>query len=315
MSGAEAPPASDLLLYQTEDGRTRVECRFEAETLWLTQIQMAELFQTTVQNISLHLQLIFQEQELIPEATIKSYLIVRSEGRRRVSRAVQHYSLPAILAVGFRVRGARGTQFRQWATARLEEYLVKGFTMDDARLRNPPGPSVPDYFDELLERIRDIRASERRIYLRVRETIALATDHIPDAEETQAVFQVVQNKLHFAVTGQTAPEPIAKNYLNAEEMPNSTASWSWSSTSPRVRPGGASRFFSMTGKPDWTIFCVSTNGPSCRTVVASTGATPIARQPMNTNVSPPAAVQRWRRKGSKLGSVHGGQYRTFMYER
>ena len=216
MSGAEAPPASDLLLYQTEDGRTRVECRFEAETLWLTQIQMAELFQTTVQNISLHLQLIFQEQELIPEATIKSYLIVRSEGRRRVSRAVQHYSLPAILAVGFRVRGARGTQFRQWATPRLEEYLVKGFIMDDARLRNPPGPSVPDYFDELLERIRDIRASERRIYLRVRETIALATDHIPDAEETQAVFQVVQNKLHFAVTGQTAPEPIAKNYLNAE---------------------------------------------------------------------------------------------------
>ena len=141
MSGAEAPPASDLLLYQTEDGRTRVECRFEAETLWLTQIQMAELFQTTVQNISLHLQLIFQEQELIPEATIKSYLIVRSEGRRRVSRAVQHYSLPAILAVGFRVRGARGTQFRQWATPRLEEYLVKGFIMDDARLRNPPGPT------------------------------------------------------------------------------------------------------------------------------------------------------------------------------
>ena len=160
------PPASDLLLYQTEDGRSRVECRVEAETLWLTQVQMAALFQTSVPNINIHLKAIYAEAELAPEATIKSYLIVRSEGRRRVSRAVQHYSLPAIIAVGFRVRGARGTQFRQWATARLEEYLVKGFAMDDERLRNPPGPGVPDYFDELLERIRDIRASERRMYLR-----------------------------------------------------------------------------------------------------------------------------------------------------
>ncbi len=202
-------PSSNLIFYQTEDGGTRVECRFEDETLWLTQIQMAELFQTSVQNISLHLRLIYQEGELVPEATIKSYLIVRPEGQRRVSRAVQHYSLPAILAVGFRVRSARGTQFRQWATARLEEYLVKGFTMDDERLRNPPGPTVPDYFDELLERIRDIRASERRVYLRVREILALAADYTPGAEETQAVFQTVQNKLHFAVTGQTAPELIA----------------------------------------------------------------------------------------------------------
>lgn len=214
MSGAESPPASDLLLYQTEDGRTRVECRFEAETIWLTQLQIADLFQTSVPNINIHLKAIYGAGELAPEATIKSYLIVRSEGRRRVSRPVQHYSLPAILAVGFRVRSARGTQFRQWATARLEEYLVKGFTMDDARLRNPPGPGVPDYFDELLERIRDIRASERRIYLRVREIIALAADYIPGTDETQAVFQVVQNKLHFAVTGQTAPELIASQKEN-----------------------------------------------------------------------------------------------------
>jgi hypothetical protein len=223
-----------------------VACRFEDETLWLTQAQMAELFQTTVQNISLHLRLIYQEGELIPQATIKSYLIVRPEGVRRIARPVQHYSLPAVLAVGFRVRSARGTQFRQWATARLEEYLVKGFTLDDERLRNPPGPAVPDYFDELLERIRDIRASERRVYLRVREIIALAADYRPGAEETQAVFQIVQNKLHFAVTRQTAPEliasradagkpnmgltswkagsvrkgdvTVAKNYLNAEEI-------------------------------------------------------------------------------------------------
>ncbi len=209
MSGSEGPPASSVLLYTTEDGRTRLECRFDEDTLWLTQAQMAELFQTSVPNINIHLGQIYAEGELVPQATIKSYLIVRSEGRRRVSRPVQHYSLPAILAVGFRVRSPRGTQFRQWATARLEEFLRKGFVLDDERLRNPPGPGVPDYFDELLERIRDIRASERRMYLRVREIIALAADYQPDAEETQRVFQTVQNKLHFAVTGQTAPELIA----------------------------------------------------------------------------------------------------------
>ncbi len=206
---SDAPPPSSLLLYQTDDGRTRLECRFAEDTLWLTQVQMAELFQTSVQNIDLHLRNIYAEGELAPEATIKSYLMVRTEGKRQVSRPIQHYSLPAVLAVGFRVRSARGTEFRQWATARLEEYLRKGFVLDDDRLRNPPGPDVPDYFDELLERIRDIRASERRVYLRVREIIALAADYVPGAAETQAVFQVVQNKLHFAATGQTAPELIA----------------------------------------------------------------------------------------------------------
>ena len=174
MSGSEGPPASGVILYTTEDGRTRVDCHFADDTIWLTQAQMAELFQTSVQNIDLHLRRIYTEGELAPEATIKSYLIVRTEGARRVSRAIQHYSLPAILAIGFRVRSPRGTQFRQWATARLEEFLRKGFVLDDERLRNPPGPGVPDYFDELLERIRDIRASERRMYLRVREIIALA---------------------------------------------------------------------------------------------------------------------------------------------
>jgi len=206
---SDGPPPSSLLLYQTEDGRTRLECRFAEDTLWLTQVQMAELFQTSVPNINIHLRAIYAEGELRPEATIKSHLIVRAEGARQVARPIQHYSLPAILGVGFRVRSARGTEFRQWATARLEEYLRKGFVLDDERLRNPPGPDVPDYFDELLERIRDIRASERRVYLRVREIIALAADYVPGAAETQAVFQVVQNKLHFAATGQTAPELIA----------------------------------------------------------------------------------------------------------
>jgi hypothetical protein len=157
----EAVPQSSIILYQTEDGRTRIQCRFEDETLWLTQALIAELFQTTPQNVTLHLQAIYEEGELAEAATCKDYLQVRTEGMRQVSRQLRHYSLPAILAVGYRVRSARGTQFRQWATARLSEYLVKGFTMDDERLRNPPGSGVPDYFDELLERIRDIRASEK----------------------------------------------------------------------------------------------------------------------------------------------------------
>lgn len=163
----DQPPASSLVLYRSEDGRTRVVCRFEDETLWLTQAQLAELFQTTPQNITLHLKAIFEEEEQDPAATCKRYLQVRQEGRRQVRRDLSYYSLPVILAVGYRVRSPRGTQFRQWATARLEEFLVKGFVLDDERLKNPPGPGVPDYFDELLERIRDIRASERRMYLRV----------------------------------------------------------------------------------------------------------------------------------------------------
>ncbi len=208
MTAGGTPPSSSLVLYQTEDGRTRVQCRFEDETIWLTQAQMAELFQVTVSNINLHIKAILEEGEL-SRATIKSYLIVRSEGKREISRQVLHYSLPAILAVGYRVRSARGTQFRQWATARLEEFLVKGFVLDDERLKNPPGPGVSDYFDELLERIRDIRASERRMYLRVRDILALATDYAPNAAETPRIFQIIQNKLHHAVTGMTAPELIA----------------------------------------------------------------------------------------------------------
>jgi hypothetical protein len=208
MSSQEPVSPSSLVLYRTEDGRTRIECRFEGGTIWLTQAQMADLFQTTPQNVTLHLKAIFAEGELSEEATCKDYLQVRKEGGRSVSRKIRHYRLEAILAVGYRVRSLRGTLFRQWATARLEEYLRKGFVMDDERLKNPPGPGVPDYFDELLECIRDIRASERRMYLRVREIIALAADYVPEDKETQALFQIVQNKLHFAATGMTAPELI-----------------------------------------------------------------------------------------------------------
>jgi hypothetical protein len=202
-------PGSEIILYQTEDGRTRLQVKLQDNTVWLTQALMAELFQKDVRTINEHLVNIFVEGELNREATIRNFRIVRLEGKREVSREVEHYSLDAIIAVGYRVKSYRGTQFRQWATARLSEYLVKGFTMDDERLKNPPGKGQTDYFDELLERIRDIRASERRMYLRVKEILALAADYQPEDQETQVFFQTVQNKLHFAISGKTAPELIA----------------------------------------------------------------------------------------------------------
>jgi hypothetical protein len=203
------PPNSSLVLYVTEDGRSRIECRFEGETIWLTQALIAELFETTPQNITLHMRAIYDAGELLESATCKEHLQVRSEGGRKVSRSLKHYSLEAIIAVGYRVRSPRGTQFRQWATARLAEYLRKGFAMDDERLRNPPGPGVPDYFDELLERIRDIRASEKRMYLRVRDILALAADYAPAEQVTQEAFKIIQNKLTYAATGHTSAEIIA----------------------------------------------------------------------------------------------------------
>src|ERR1039457_1686672 len=167
-------PTGEIVLYQTDDGRTRVECRFVDETLWLSQALIAELFQKDVRTVNEHLQNIYEEGEIEEQATIRKFQIVRREGSREVEREIEHYNLDAILAVGYRVRWERGTQFRRWATERLSEYLVKGFTMDDLRLKNPPveGSGVPDYFDELLERIRDIRASEKRMYLRVARSSA-----------------------------------------------------------------------------------------------------------------------------------------------
>ena len=180
----------------------------ENETLWLTQAQIAELFQTTPQNVTLHLKAVFAEGELPEAATCKDYLQVRAEGGREVARKLRHYRLEAILAVGFRVRSHRGTQFRQWATARLSEYLVKGFTMDDERLKNPPGKGHKDYFDELLERIRDIRSSERRFYQKVLDIYATSVDYSPDAEVSHQFFAAVQNKMHWATHGHTAAEII-----------------------------------------------------------------------------------------------------------
>ena len=239
------PVKSELLLYQTEEGETRIEVRLQDETVWMTQAAMAELYQTTPQNITTHLKAIYGESELGEGATCKEYLQVQQEGSRRVSRARKFYSLPAIIAVGYRVRSLRGTQFRRWATERLNEYLVKGFTMDDDRLK--AGVNIgSDYFDEMLERIRDIRSSEKRFYQKIRDIYKLAADYDPKDEETLEFFRIVQNKLHFAISGKTAGEiiservdasqpnmgltswkgvkvrkgdvTIAKNYLNAEEI-------------------------------------------------------------------------------------------------
>ena len=204
----EPLPKSEIILYQTEDGQTRIECRFDQENIWMTQALMAELFQTTPQNITLHLRAIYAEGELAEAATCKDYLQVRSEGARQIQRSLRHYNLEAILAVGFRVRSPRGTAFRQWATAQLKEYLVKGFVMDDERLKNP-GPDRPDYFNQVLERIRDIRSAEKRMYLQVRDIFKLAADYDPTAAETLEFFQIIQNKLHWAVSGKTAAEIIA----------------------------------------------------------------------------------------------------------
>ena len=234
---------SELILYRTEDGKAEVCLRAEEGSVWLTQGEIAELFATTKQNVSLHAKNILQEGELAEEATVKDSLTVQSEGSRQVKRHTRMYNLPMILAIGYRVRSPRGTQFRQWATAHLSEYLVKGFVMDDERLKNPSGW---DYFDELLARIREIRASEKRFYQKVRDLFALSSDYRADDSAAQLFFAEVQNKLLYAVTKQTAAEIVvaradpdspnmalttwkgsrvrkqdvivAKNYLNADEV-------------------------------------------------------------------------------------------------
>lgn len=242
----DTPPSGEFFIYRTEDGLLRLQVRFDGQTVWLTQAALAELFQTTPQNITLHIRAIYEEGELEEGATCKDHLQVRQEGARQVQRSLKHYNLPMILAVGYRVRSPRGTQFRQWATARLEEFVVKGFTLDDQRLKNPPGPGVPDYFDELLARIRDIRSSEKVFWRKVLDIYATSVDYDPSAEASQRFFATVQNKMHFAAHGHTAAEVIheradptrpqmglrttggdrlrladvgvAKNYLDLEEL-------------------------------------------------------------------------------------------------
>lgn len=237
--------SSEIILYNTEDGRAAFQLKAERGSVWLTQVQLADLFETSVSNINKHIKVIIEEGEQ-PEATIERFSIVQTEGERSVTRHVAHYALPMILAVGFRVRSPRGSQFRRWAAASLSEYLVKGFVMDDAKLKDPQA----DYFEELLARIRDIRSSEKLFYRKVLDIYATSVDYDPSAEASQRFFQTVQNKMHWAAHGHTAAEivairanaakdhmgltswgnqskggiprkadvPIAKNYLAADEI-------------------------------------------------------------------------------------------------
>lgn len=241
MINAHETPGGEIVVYRTEDGRNRIRVLLEDETVWLAQAALAELFETTKQNVSLHIRNICEEGELLESSVVKDYLTTAADGKQY---RVKHYNLDMILAVGYRVRSPRGTQFRQWATEHLREYLVKGFTIDDERLKG--GGGLADYFDELLARIREIRASEARVYQRIRDIFALASDYVEDEQETQRFFAAMQNKMHYAAAGMTAAEIIrnraaaakpnmglmawkgghvlkrdvstAKNYLDAKEI-------------------------------------------------------------------------------------------------
>jgi hypothetical protein len=233
---------SEIIIYQSKDGITKVDVKMENETVWLSINQMAELFQTTKQNISLHIQNIFDEAELQEEATVKEYLTVQKEGSRNVKRTLQYYNLDVIISVGYRVKSHIGTHFRIWATQRLKEYIIKGFVMDDERLKEARNY----YFDELLARIRDIRSSEKVFYRKVCDIYATSIDYEPNTDLTKDFFATVQNKFHWAIHVHTAAEllmlradankpnmgltnfpgsdikkqdvVIAKNYLNEDEL-------------------------------------------------------------------------------------------------
>ncbi len=199
---------SDLILYTTDDGVTTLQLRAEDGTVWLTQAEMAELFQTSPQNITLHIKSIYEEGELHQQATCKEYLQVRTEGQRQIERELKHYNLDVILAVGYRIRSSRGTQFRIWATTTLREYLVKGFVINDERLKNPDIAGTMVYFEELLERIREIRASEKLFYQKVKDIYINSVDYNPKSDQAKLFFKTVQNKMLYAVTGATAAELI-----------------------------------------------------------------------------------------------------------
>lgn len=237
-------PNSQLIIYQTEDGHTRLEVRLEDESVWLSQKLMAELFQRDVRTINEHIKNVYEEEELSPDSTIRKFRIVQKEGDREVNRNLDHYNLDMIISVGYRVKSHTATRFRQWATTQLREYLIKGFVLDDERLKNPD--QTFDYFEELLRRIQDIRTSEKRFYQKITDIYASSVDYDPTLPVSIDFFKTVQNKLHWAITGNTAAEiihqrsdsqkpnmgltnwrgdklrkrdtAIAKNYLSEEEL-------------------------------------------------------------------------------------------------
>ena len=195
----------EIVIYQTEDGNTKIDVRFENETVWLTQAQLVDLYQSSKANISEHIKHIFEEGELDEKSTVRKFRIVRVEGNREVAREITHYNLDMIISLGYRVKTMIATQFRRWATERLKEYIIKGFTMDDERLKNVGGGN---YWKELLDRIRDIRSSEKMLYRQVLDLYATSLDYNPKSDESKRFFQIVQNKLHYAAHGHTAAEVI-----------------------------------------------------------------------------------------------------------
>ncbi len=219
---------SEFLIYKSNTGAIKLEVRFDHETVWLTQQQLAELFETTVPNISMHLRNVFLEGELRQEATVQSFLTVRQEGTRQVSRKLEYYNLNAIISVGYRITSGVATQFRIWATQRLREYIVKGFVLDDERLKNPDVPF--DYFEELTRRIQDIRTSERRFYQKITDIYATSLDYDPTVETSLTFFKTVQNKVHWAITGQTAAEII---HARADRNQSNMGLTNWRGAKPR----------------------------------------------------------------------------------
>lgn len=225
--------ASQIIIYQTETGETKLDVRLENETVWLTQKLMAELFQTTVPNINMHLKNIFEEGELAENSVVQEYLITAADGK---NYRTKFYNLDAIISVGYRIKSAVATRFRQWATRHIKEYIVKGFVMDDERLKNPNLPF--DYFEELLKRIQDIRTSERRFYQKITDIYATSTDYDPTLETSILFFQTVQNKLHWAITGQTAAEIVAGR---ADSQKPNMGLTNWRGTKPRKQDIGIAK--------------------------------------------------------------------------
>ncbi len=217
-----AAGSSTVILYTTRDQRHQLEVVLNDGTAWLSQKQMAELYQVAVSTINYHINQIYRDRELDRKKTIQNYRIVQKESNREVERPIEFYNLEMILAIGYRVRSSRGVEFRQWATERLQEYIVKGFTLDDERLKG--NNSLVDYFDELLARVRDIRASEQRVYLRIKDIFSLAVDYKPDDHDVKIFFATIQNKMHFAATGKTAAQIVAER-ANADQPNMGLTTW------------------------------------------------------------------------------------------
>ncbi|MDH2918849.1 MAG: virulence RhuM family protein [Sideroxydans sp.] len=235
-STASAPVSGEFLLYQTEDAQTRVQLRMSEGAVWMTQKQLADLYQVSVPAIAQHIRNVFAERELTPAATVKEYLIVATEAARNVERRVSHYRLEMVLAIGYRVRSHRGTQFRRWATEQLKSYLVKGFVLDDERFKRGGDDA---YFDELLARIRDIRSSEKVFWKKVLDIYATSIDYDPSAEASQRFFATMQNKMHWAAHGHTAAELISMR-ADAAAPNMGLTSWAGASKGAAVRKADVS---------------------------------------------------------------------------